>query len=113
MPSSKTYLNYVLEQLSGLHDITYRVMMGEYILYYRGKIVGGIYDNRLLVKPVKSAMDLMPDAEDLEHYYRMGCVLRHVDGVTRECDADTVDGIDRETELELVEEMRKVITEDK
>ncbi len=60
-----------------------------------------------------TGMDLMPDAEDLEHYYRMGCVLRHVDGVTRECDADTVDGIDRETELELVEEMMEVITEDK
>lgn len=62
MASSKEYLEYVLEQLSGLEDITYRAMMGEYIIYYKGKIVGGIYDNRLLVKPVKSARALLPDA---------------------------------------------------
>ncbi len=62
MASSREYLNYILEQLSGLEDITYRAMMGEYILYYRGKIVGGIYDDRLLVKPVKSAVSLVPDA---------------------------------------------------
>ena len=62
MSSSKVYLDFVLEQLSGLEEITYRAMMGEYIIYYRGKIVGGIYDDRLLVKPVKSAVSLMPDA---------------------------------------------------
>lgn len=62
MASSKEYLDFILEQLSELQGITYRAMMGEYILYYRGKIVGGIYDDRLLVKPVKSAVSLMPDA---------------------------------------------------
>ena len=62
MSSSKAYLNFVLEQLSELDEITYRAMMGEYIIYYRGKIVGGIYDDRLLVKPVKSAVSLMPTA---------------------------------------------------
>lgn len=62
MASSKEYLDFVLEQLSGLEEITCRAMMGEYILYYRGKIVGGIYDDRLLVKPVKSAVSLMPNA---------------------------------------------------
>lgn len=62
MASSKEYLDFILEQLSGLDEITYRAMMGEYILYYRGKIVGGIYDDRLLVKPVKSAIDYMPTA---------------------------------------------------
>ncbi len=62
MASSKDYLDFVLEQLSELEEITYRAMMGEYIIYYRGKIVGGIYDDRLLVKPVKSAISLMPDA---------------------------------------------------
>lgn len=61
MASSKEYLDFILEQLSELEEITYRAMMGEYILYYRGKIVGGIYDDRLLVKPVKSAISLMPD----------------------------------------------------
>ena len=63
MASSKEYLEYILEQLSGLEDITYRAMMGEYILYYKGKIVGGIYDDRLLVKPVKAAVRYMPEAE--------------------------------------------------
>ena len=62
MASSKVYLDFVLAQLSGLEEITYRAMMGEYIIYYRGKIVGGIYDDRLLVKPVKSAVFLMPTA---------------------------------------------------
>ena len=63
MESSKEYLNFILEQLSELEDITYRTMMGEYIIYYHGKIVGGIYDDRLLVKPVKSAIEYMPNAE--------------------------------------------------
>ena len=62
MPSSEQYLEYVLEQLSDLDEISYRAMMGEYIIYYRAKIIGGIYDDRFLVKPVKSAMSLMPDA---------------------------------------------------
>ena len=62
MASSKEYLDFILEQLSDFEEITYRAMMGEYIIYYRGKIVGGIYDDRLLVKPVKSAIVLMPNA---------------------------------------------------
>jgi len=62
MASSKEYLAYILDQLSELEDITYRSMMGEFILYYRGKIVGGIYDNRFMLKPVKAALDLLPQA---------------------------------------------------
>ena len=62
MASKKEYLEFVLEQLSELQDISYRAMMGEYIIYYRGKIVGGIYDDRFLVKPVSSAKMMMPDA---------------------------------------------------
>lgn len=63
MPSTKQYLDFILESLSDLEDISYRSMMGEYILYYRGRIIGGIYDNRFLIKPVKSAHELLPDAE--------------------------------------------------
>ncbi len=62
MASSKQYLDYVLEQLSDLKEITYRSMMGEYIIYYCGKIIGGIYDDRFLVKPTQSARKLMPGA---------------------------------------------------
>ena len=62
MSSSKDYLNFILQQLSELENITHRAMMGEYIIYYRGKIVGGIYDNRFLVKPVKSVVKMMPEA---------------------------------------------------
>jgi TfoX/Sxy family transcriptional regulator of competence genes len=62
MASSKAYLDFILGQLSELEDITYRAMMGEYILYHKGKIVGGIYDDRLLVKPVKAAIAYMPTA---------------------------------------------------
>ena len=59
MASSQNYLEFILEQLSELNEISYRAMMGEFILYYRGKIVGGIYDDKLLVKPVKSAIAYM------------------------------------------------------
>lgn len=62
MASSKEYLDFISEQLSELDEITYKAMMGEYIIYYRGKIVGGIYDDRLLVKPVNSAVSLMTNA---------------------------------------------------
>lgn len=63
MASSKAYLDFILEQLSGLDGITCKQMMGEYILYLRGRIFGGIYDDRFLVKPTRSAMAMMPDAE--------------------------------------------------
>ena len=62
MASTKDYLDYVLEQLSGAEDISHRAMMGEYILYMQGKVFGGIYDNRFLVKPTKSAREMLPDA---------------------------------------------------
>lgn len=63
MASSKEYLDFVLEQLSELDDLSYKAMMGEFIIYYRGKIVGGVYDDRFLVKPVKVAKNMMPEAE--------------------------------------------------
>ena len=63
MASSKEYLDFILEQLSELDDISYRAMMSEYIIYYRGKVVGGIYDDRFLVKPTKSAAAMMPNAD--------------------------------------------------
>ena len=63
MASSKGYLDFILDQTAALPGVTYRSMMGEYILYYRGKIVGGIYDDRFLVKPTKSAAAMMPDAD--------------------------------------------------
>lgn len=62
MASTKEYLDFVLEQFFLMDDITYKAMMGEFIIYNRGKIVGGIYDNRFLVKNVKSAREKMPDA---------------------------------------------------
>ena len=63
MASSKEYLDFILEQVSELDNISYKAMMGEYIIYYNGKIVGGIYDDRLLVKPVQAAINYMPNAE--------------------------------------------------
>lgn len=62
MPSSKEYVNFISGQLSNLNEITVKPMMGEFLVYYRSKLVGGIYDNRLLVKPVKSAIAYMPQA---------------------------------------------------
>ncbi len=62
MATSKEYMNFILEQLSQLEEITHRQMMGEYIIYYRGKIAAYVCDDRLLVKPVEAAKALMPDA---------------------------------------------------
>lgn len=62
MASSRDYLDFILEQLTELDGIAYRAMMGEYILYFRGKIVGGIYDDRLLIKPTASAKAMLPEA---------------------------------------------------
>ena len=80
MASSKGYLEYIMEQLSDLDDISYRAMMGEYIIYYRGKVVGGIYDDRFLVKQTKSAMAMMPDA-DMELPYEGAKEMLLVDDV--------------------------------
>lgn len=62
MATSKEYIRFVLEQLSHIGDVSARAMMGEYVLYYRDRVIGGVYDNRFLVKPVKSALELMPNA---------------------------------------------------
>ena len=62
MPSDRDYLRFILDQLSPLGGVSSRAMMGEYILYYRGRILGGIFDDRLLVKPVAAARALLPEA---------------------------------------------------
>ena len=63
MASSKEYLDFIMDQLSDLEEVNVRAMMGEYIIYYRGKIVGCIYDDRFLVKPVPAAVELIPEAQ--------------------------------------------------
>jgi len=68
MASRREYLDYVLEQLSDLKGVTHRAMMGEYLLYFQGKLFGGVYDDRLLVKPVPAARALLPDAPEEAPY---------------------------------------------
>lgn len=80
MASSKEYLDFILEQLSLLDDLSFRAMMGEYIIYYRGKVMGGIYDDRFLVKQTKSSLKMMPDA-DLELPYEGAKEMIMVDDV--------------------------------
>ena len=63
MASDKAYLDFILDQLSEAGEVSARPMMGEYVLYYRGKVIGGIYDDRFLVKSVPSAAAMMPDAQ--------------------------------------------------
>lgn len=93
MASSKEYLEFIMEQLAGLEDVSWRAMMGEYIIYYRGKIVGGIYDDRFLVKPVEAARAMMPEAEMEQPY----------EGAKEMLLVDDVD--DREFLCELLEAM--------
>ena len=80
MASTKEYLEFILEQLSDLEEISYRAMMGEYIIYYRGKVVGGIYDDRFLVKPTKSAVNMMTNA-DMELPYEGAKEMLLVDDI--------------------------------
>lgn len=80
MASSKEYLDFILEQLSDSDDVSYRAMIGEYIIYYRGKVVGGIYDDRFLLKPTESALSMMPDA-DMELPYEGAKEMLLVDNV--------------------------------
>ena len=101
MASSREYLEFILGQLSGLEEITHRAMMGEYILYYRGRIFGGVYDDRLLVKPVPMALRLMPDAEMEQPYH----------GAKKMILVDNVD--DRQFLCELVESMWEELPEKK
>ena len=79
MASSKEYLDYVLEQLSELDEVSFRAMMGEYILYYRGRVFGGIYDDRLLVKPVAAALAKLPNAKKQLPYDGAKPMLRVTD----------------------------------
>ena len=101
MASTKEYLNFVLEQLSALDEVSFRAMMGEYILYYRGRVFGGIYDDRFLVKPVPAAVKLMPEAS-MELPY---------DGAKEMILVDDVDN--REFLCELVESMWEELPEKK
>ena len=101
MASSKEYLEFIMEQLAGLEDVSWRAMMGEYIIYYRGKIVGGIYDDRFLVKPVEAAVAMMPEAE-LEVPY---------EGAKEMLLVDNVDG--KEFLCTLLEAMYDELTEKK
>lgn len=68
MASHREYLNFVLEQLDGVEGLRWRPMMGEYLIYCRDRVVGGVYDDRLLVKPTASALRLLPDAPREEPY---------------------------------------------
>ena len=67
MASTKDYLDYILGQLSGLDDITFRPMMGEYVLYCEGKVFGGVYDDRFLIKPSKSAVAVLGEPEEIPY----------------------------------------------
>ncbi len=80
MASSKAYLDFILDQLSDLNGVSYRAMMGEYIIYYNGRIIGGVYDDRFLIKPTKSAKRLLPGAA-LEAPYEGGGKMLSVDNV--------------------------------
>ena len=100
MATSKDYLAFVLDQLSGLQEISHRAMMGEYVLYYRGKVIGGIYDDRLLLKPTKAAEAIMPNAErDIPYDGAKEMLLVDVD--------------DKETLTQLIEAMYPELPEPK
>lgn len=112
MASTKEYLEFVLEQLSLLDDISYKAMMGEYIIYYRGKIVGGIYDNRFLVKNVKSAEEKMPKAE-LELPYEGGKEMLLVDDIeNRDFLRELFDTMFREIKEDVFQVKRKIPSRD-
>lgn len=93
MASSKEYHDFIMEQLSNLEGVTSRKMMGEYIIYYRGRIIGGIYDDRLLVKPVEAACSLMPGADRELPYEGAGPMLLVEDVDSREFLCDLIEAM--------------------
>ena len=90
MASTKEYLAYILDLLSGLDDISYRAMMGEYVVYYKGKVFGGVYDDRFLIKATPSALGMMPDAE-LELPYEGGSKMILIDTEDRDLIRQTIE----------------------
>ncbi len=92
MASSKRYLEYVLDLLSELDDISYRAMMGEYVLYYRGRVFGGVYDDRFLIKPTEFARRILPDA-DVEIPYDGAKGMLLVESEDRELIGNMVEGM--------------------
>ena len=103
MASGRDYLEFILEQLSGLDGIRYRYMMGEYVLYYRDRIFGGIYDDRFLVKNVPAAAEYMPDAV-LELPYEGGSPMLLMDDVD---DRDYLKGLIEKMYPELPETKKR------
>ena len=96
MASSKDYLAFILDQLSPAGDVSYRAMMGEFIIYYRGKIIGGIYDDRFLIKPTPSAIAMMPEAP-MEVPYEGGKEMLLVDEIeNREFLCELLEAVDKE-----------------
>ena len=88
MASTKEYLDFVLEQLSALSGVSFRAMMGEYVLYYRGTVVGGVYDDRFLLKRTPSALKLLPDApEDIPYPGAKPMLVADVDDAEKCCRA--------------------------
>ncbi len=84
MPSSKSYLAYITDQLSDVPAVSCRPMMGEYLLYVGGKLIGGLYDDRLLLKPTAEARSLLPDARTEKPYEGAGDMLLVEDTDDRE-----------------------------
>ena len=101
MASSKAFLDFIMDQLSSLRHVSFRAMMGEYVIYYKGKVIGGIYDDRFLVKQTKAAKELMPDTELVIPYEGSKGMLL----------VDNVD--DREFLRELIEKMYEELPEPK
>ena len=100
MATSKEYLNYVLEQLSPLSDVSYRPMMGEYVVYYRGKVIGGLYDGRFLIKPTPSVLKMLPGApEEIPYEGAKKMIMPDLD--------------DRESLCAVIEAMEKELPEPK
>ena len=90
MPSSQSFLTYILDQLSDVPGVSFRPMMGEYLLYVGGKLVGGIYDDRLLLKPLPAVRALSPDAPAEKPYDGAGEMLLVEDTDDREILASLV-----------------------
>lgn len=61
--TTRSFFEYVSDQLSELSDVTFRPMMGEYIIYFKGKVVGGIYDDRLLLKPTEGVEKMLTEVK--------------------------------------------------
>ena len=104
MATTQEFHDYVMENLRKVGDVSTRKMMGEYCVYYKGKLIGDICDNCLFLKPTESVLRLMPDADRGYPYEGSKTLMVVVDAIEN---AELMEEVLNEMYKELPEPKKK------